>query len=54
MSDMLEEHEGTISIAGRTITKLRFADIDGLAGSEQALAQLVERLDQTSNAYGMY
>ena len=51
---MLEEHKGTISIAGRTITNLRFADdIDGLAGSEQELAQLVERIEQTSRAYGM-
>ena len=54
MSDVLEEHEGTVSIAGRTITNLRFADdIDGLAGSELELAQLVERIDQTSKAYGM-
>ena len=54
MSDVLEEHEGTISIAGRTIINLRFADyIDGLPGSEQELAQLVERIDQTSRAYGM-
>ena len=54
MSDVLEEHEGTVSIAGRTITNLRFADdIDGLAGSEQELAQLIERIDQTSKAYGM-
>ena len=54
MSDVLEEHETTVSIAGRTITNLRFADdIDGLAGSEQELAQLVERIDQTSTAYGM-
>ena len=53
-SDVLEEHEGTISIAGRTITNLQFADdIDVLAGSEQELAQLVERIDQTSQAYGM-
>ena len=54
MSDVLEEHERTVSIAGRTITNLRFADdIDGLAGSEKELAQLVERTDQTSTAYGM-
>ena len=54
MSDVLEEHKGTIIIAGRTTTNLRFADdIDGLAGSEQELAQLVERIDQTSRAYGM-
>ena len=46
--------KGTVGIAGRTITNLRFADdIDGLAGSEQELAQLVERIDQTSQAYGM-
>ncbi len=49
MSVVLEEHEGTVSIAGRTITNLRFADdIDGLAGSGHILAQLVERIDQTS------
>ena len=30
MSDASEDHEGTVSIGGRTITKLRFADdIDG-------------------------
>ena len=33
MTDVLEQHEGTVSIGGRTITNLRFADdIDGLAG----------------------
>ena len=54
MSDVLEEHKGTISIAGRTITNLRFADdIDGLARCEQERAQLVERIDQTSQTYGM-
>ena len=32
MTDALEDHEGTVSIGGRTITNLRFADdIDGLA-----------------------
>ena len=32
--------------AGRTIANLRFADdIDGLAGEEEELAKLVERLD---------
>ena len=30
MTDALEDHEGTVSIVGRTITSLRFADdIDG-------------------------
>ena len=54
MTDALEDHEGTVSIGGRTITNLRFADdIDGLAGEEEDLANLVERLDKASRAYGM-
>ena len=54
MTDALEDHEGTVSIEGRTVTNLRFADdIDGLAGEEQELAKLVERLDKASTAYGM-
>ena len=44
MTDTLEDHEGTISIGGRTITNPRFADdIDGSAGEEEGLAKLVER-----------
>ena len=43
MTDALEDHEGTISIGGRAITNLRFADdIDGLAGEVEELAKLVE------------
>ncbi|KAI0207297.1 hypothetical protein LSAT2_008050 [Lamellibrachia satsuma] len=54
MTDALEDHVGTVSIGGRTITNLRFADdIDGLAGDEQELADLVSRLDNTSASYGM-
>ena len=54
MTDALEDHEGTVSIGGRTITHLRFADdIDGLAGEEEELANLVECLDKASTAYGM-
>ena len=49
MTDALEDHEGTVSIGGRTTTNLRFADdIDGLAGEEEELANLVERLDKAS------
>ena len=49
----LLDHEGTVSIGGRTI-HLRFAEnIDGLAGEEEELANLVERLDKASTAYGM-
>ena len=54
MTDALEDHEGTVSIEGRTITFLRFAgDIDGLAREEEELANLVECLDNASTAYGM-
>ena len=53
MADALEEHEGTVSIGGRTITNLCFAyDIDGLAGQEQELVKLVNRLEEASTAYG--
>ena len=54
MTDALEIHEGTVSNGGRTITNLRFAnDIDGLAGEEEEMANLVERLDKASTAHGM-
>ena len=54
MADALEDHKSTVSIGGRTISNLRFADdLDGLAGSELELANLVECLDETSTAYGM-
>ena len=47
MTDALEDHEDTVSIGGRTITNLRFADnIDGLAGEEEKLPKLVEHLDK--------
>ena len=53
MTDPLEDHQGTVSIGGKTITNLRFTDIDGLAGKEEELASLVDRLDKTSAAFGM-
>ena len=54
MTDVLEDHEGTVSIGGRTINNLRFADdIDALAGEEEELAKLVERLDKASTAFSM-
>ena len=54
MTDAIEDHEGTVSIGGRTITNSRFADdVDGLAGEEEELAKLVECLDKASTAYGM-
>ena len=54
MTDALEDHEGTVSIGGRTITCLRFTDdIDGLAGEEGELAKLVQQIDKAPTAYGM-
>ena len=54
MTDAVEDHEGTVSTGGRTITNLGFTDeIDGLAGEEEELANLVERLDKASTAYSM-
>ena len=54
MTEALNDYDGTVSIGGRNITNLRFADdIDGLAGREEELADLVERLDKTSTPFGM-
>ena len=54
MTDALEDHEGTVSTGGRTITNLRFADdIDGLAGEKEEQKKIIERLDKASTAYGM-
>ena len=54
MADALEDHEGIVSIGGRTITNFRFADdIDGLAGQEQELVKLVNDLEEASTAYGI-
>ena len=50
MKDALKDHQGTVSIGGRTITNLRFTDdIDGLAGEEEELANL----DECLAAYSM-
>ena len=43
MTDVLEDHQGTVSIGDRTITNLRFNE----------LISLVDRLDKTSAAFGM-
>ena len=55
-TDALEDHEGTVSIGGRTITNLRFAvGIYGLAGEEEGRGggrKLVERFDKASTAHG--
>ena len=54
MTDALEEHQGTVSIGGRTFTNVHFADdINELAGSEQELENLIRHLDRSSTAYGI-
>ena len=54
MSGALEEHDGKISISGRSITNLRFADdLDALAEEKQELEALVEKLDKTTTRYKM-
>ena len=52
MSDALEKHDGKVSIGGRNITNLRFADdIDALAEEEQKVEALEESLDKTCTKY---
>ena len=54
MTDTSENHKSTFSIGGRTVINFCFAgDIDGLAGEEEELAKLVERLDKATTAYSM-
>ena len=53
LTDALEYHNETVNIGGRTITKIRFTDnIDGLAGEEEELVNLVNRPDGAAR-YGM-
>ena len=54
MNDALDNHVGSVNINGKIITNLRFAyDIDGLAGSESELANLIKIIDNTARAYGI-
>ena len=54
MIGALQDDKGNVSIGGRTITNLRYADdMDGLAGEEEEPVILVARLDKASTAYGM-
>ena len=53
MTVTLEDHEGIVSIGGRTVINLCFADdINGSAGEEE-LAKLVECINKASTAYAM-
>ena len=50
VSDALEEPAGKVSIGGKNITNLRFADdIDALAEEEQELEALLESLGQNQH-----
>ena len=54
MYDALEEHDWKVSIGGRNITNLRFADdMDALAEEQPELEALVESLDKTCTQYKM-
>ena len=54
MSDALKENDGKVSLGGRNITNLRFADdIDALAEEEQELEAKEESLDKNCTRYKM-
>ena len=54
MINTLHQHTSTISIGGRNISNLRFADdIDLIAGSNTELQVLTNRLAETSKAHSM-
>ncbi|GFR90329.1 endonuclease-reverse transcriptase, partial [Elysia marginata] len=54
MQDTLHLHTPTISIGGRPVCNLRFADdIDLIAGSQAELQLLTDRLVASSKAFGM-
>ena len=51
ITDALEDHTGSVSVSGRTIKELRFADdIDALAGKEEELIKLVNQLNKASTS----
>ena len=52
MKDAPEDHEGAVSIGSRTITNPALL-MTSIAGEEDELAKLVERLDKASTAYSM-
>ena len=54
MQETLHDHTTTISISGRPICNLCFADdIDLMAGSNSELQELTNKLIATASAYGM-
>jgi len=54
MTDTLNDHHTTISIGGRKVCNLRFADdIDLMAGSNQELQELTNSLVRNAGKFGM-
>ena len=54
ISDALGEHDGKVSIDGRTITNLRFSDdIDALAEEEEQQEARIKSIDKTCTRYKM-
>ena len=54
MCDALEEYDGKVSLGGRNINNLRFANgMDALAEAEQELEALIESLDKTCTKFKM-
>ena len=54
MQKALHNFNGTISINGREISNLRFADdIDLIVGTEEELQELTTTLERRARAYGM-
>ena len=52
MPDALGQHNGKVTVGGRTITNLQFADdIHALAEKEQELETLIESLDKSCARY---
>ena len=51
MTDVLKDYKGSVSIGGRKITNLRFADV--IVGNEEELFKLANQLGKASTTYGM-
>ena len=49
MMDAIENFEGTVSVAGRSVYNVRFADdIDWIAGISKEPTDITERLDNSA------
>ena len=52
MSNALEDHDGKVSIGGKSNSSMWFSDVtDALAEEEQELDAIVESLDNTCSKY---